>query len=360
VFSTGYVDHIVDMASITNNITSAIYANNPPHLNEATHQILGDYINRVMGNGGMGADSDTQGAFYGTGPVISSGYVAGGSYGGAGQIGVQENNLGGSWFAQVYHAGGTDYPWTSMGGTNTYNVIESLQGSFGSGRSRVMTKDMVIGWNSVFSYSGLGPIIESVHAGLSEDQTNGAQINAGQSGTAGDQSGGLGFSWLHTALSTANTGSCASGFGGQWSFGADGTMTRCPSGGGSWTAFGGSGGTYTGTSPIVVTGAVISCPTCSSSGIAPTTLTIATSTQAANSCTAIMGFTLTGVTTSGAGSIIEPGYQSSPSALTGWGSTGGIVLHLWPSAADTVGGEVCNQTASSITYSAITFTVGAR
>jgi hypothetical protein len=69
------------------------------------------------------------------------------------------------------------------------------------------------------------------------------EIAAGQGGAAGDGTGGVKLAWLHTTNSTANTGSCASGLGGQWSFGADGTVTRCPSGGGTWTAFG--GGSFT-------------------------------------------------------------------------------------------------------------------
>jgi hypothetical protein len=69
------------------------------------------------------------------------------------------------------------------------------------------------------------------------------EIAAGQGGAAGDGTGGVKLAWLHTMLSTANTGSCTSAQGGYWSFGADGTVTRCPSGGGTWTAFG--GGSFT-------------------------------------------------------------------------------------------------------------------
>jgi hypothetical protein len=46
--------------------------------------------------------------------------------------------------------------------------------------------------------------------------------------------------------------------------------------------------------------------------------------------------------------------------LTGWGSTGGMTFKIWPSAANTASWKLCNQTGSSISYSAITFNVGAQ
>jgi hypothetical protein len=66
---------------------------------------------------------------------------------------------------------------------------------------------------------------------------------------------------------------------------------------------------------------------------------------------------MTGLTTSMA---VAVGYSANPSTLTGWGSTGGMVFQAWPSASNTLSWIVCNQTGSSISYSAITFNVGAR
>lgn len=95
------------------------------------------------------------------------------------------------------------------------------------------------------------------------------------------------------------------------------------------------------------------------SGVTGGTAVISSSTQAANSCSSVGTFTDTGLTTSGINSRVVVGYTGSTSSLTGWGATGGMVFHAWPSSANTAAGEVCNQTASPITYSAITFSLGA-
>ena len=117
-----------------------------------------------------------------------------------------------------------------------------------------------------------------------------------------------------------------------------------------------SGGyTQSGTQPNTFTGSVTAAGLYSSTD---TTLAISSNTQAANTCSPAASVTITGVTTSGPGSHISAGYTSDPASLTGWGSTGGMVFHIWPSAANTAEWEVCNQTAASITYSAITFSIG--
>jgi hypothetical protein len=92
-------------------------------------------------------------------------------------------------------------------------------------------------------------------------------------------------------------------------------------------------------------------------GVLDTTVTVGSGTQSANSCSSASTVTMTGLTTS---MVILPGYSSTPSALIGWGSSGGMVFQAWPSAANTLAYILCNQTSSSITYSAITFNVGAR
>ncbi len=88
------------------------------------------------------------------------------------------------------------------------------------------------------------------------------------------------------------------------------------------------------------------------------TLTVSSATLAANTCSTAASVTINGVTTSGAGSHISSGYTSDPAALTGWGAVGGMVFHIWPSAANTAEWEVCNQTSAAIVYSAITFSIG--
>lgn len=92
------------------------------------------------------------------------------------------------------------------------------------------------------------------------------------------------------------------------------------------------------------------------SGVADTTVAVSGGTQTANTCSTTSNVTMTGLSTS---MVVSAGYSGSPSGLTGWGSTGGMVFHIWPSAANTAAWEVCNQTGTSITYSAVTFNVGA-
>lgn len=96
------------------------------------------------------------------------------------------------------------------------------------------------------------------------------------------------------------------------------------------------------------------------SSIANITIAVTGATQGANSCSSPATATMTGLTTSGAGSHLTSAYTANPSALTGWGSTGGMVFEAWPSAANTVSWIVCNQTSSSITFSSITFSEGAQ
>jgi len=93
------------------------------------------------------------------------------------------------------------------------------------------------------------------------------------------------------------------------------------------------------------------------SAIADTTVAVSGGTQGANSCSSATSVAMTGLTTS---MVVLSGYSATPAAATGWGSTGGMVFQAWPDSAGTMKWIVCNQTASSITYGAITFNVGAR
>ena len=90
------------------------------------------------------------------------------------------------------------------------------------------------------------------------------------------------------------------------------------------------------------------------------TITVTSGSQGGNSCSTPATATLTGLTTSGTFSNLSVGYTSNPSALTGWGASGGMVFQAWPSAANTVSWVVCNQTATSISYDAITFSLAAK
>jgi hypothetical protein len=91
--------------------------------------------------------------------------------------------------------------------------------------------------------------------------------------------------------------------------------------------------------------------------IANTTVAVTSGTQGANSCSSASTVSMTNLTTS---MVALVGYSANPASLTGWGSSGGMVFQAWPSAAGTMSWIVCNQASSSITYSAITFNLGAR
>lgn len=114
------------------------------------------------------------------------------------------------------------------------------------------------------------------------------------------------------------------------------------------------------TSPVCPNGTNGSLTTagCSgASGVTNISITVTGGTQGANSCTSAATATMTGLTT---GMVVLPGYGASPAALTGWGSSGGMVFDAWASASNTVSWIACNQTTGSITYSGITFIVGAK
>jgi hypothetical protein len=87
-------------------------------------------------------------------------------------------------------------------------------------------------------------------------------------------------------------------------------------------------------------------------------ITTGTTLIAANTCTGYTAASMPGATTLTA--IIPPTPTSTTSAITGWGSSGGLVFSYKPTA-DTFNWAVCNVTASSITPGAsVTWNVGAR
>ena len=97
------------------------------------------------------------------------------------------------------------------------------------------------------------------------------------------------------------------------------------------------------------------------SAIGNVSVTITAGTQTANSCTPLASsISLAGVAMTAPGNLILWGYTNSTSTLTGWGSSGGMTLHLWPATAGTITGETCNTTGSSIAYSALPIVVSAK
>lgn len=106
-----------------------------------------------------------------------------------------------------------------------------------------------------------------------------------------------------------------------------------------------------------------SCFTPASGLPADVNVTVPSITIPANTCygaastTTATTFTMTGVTTA---MKITPGDTGDPSALNGYGATGGLVPHVWPSASNQGSYKICNTTSGSITSGAITLVMGAQ
>jgi hypothetical protein len=95
--------------------------------------------------------------------------------------------------------------------------------------------------------------------------------------------------------------------------------------------------------------------------VANVQLVMPTTAIGAGTCTTPTTVTMTGVgVASGTtpGSTFKSAFETNPSAVVGWGSTGGLVLNLWASAASTLSWNVCNPTGASITPGAMKIDVG--
>jgi len=132
-----------------------------------------------------------------------------------------------------------------------------------------------------------------------------------------------------------------------WTYGTAAPSGSCNSGSLYSNTAGSSGSTFY----VCVSGAWTAQP------LPDFIVSISSGTQNAHSCSTPGSVNIPEVTTTMA---LLPGYASDPASLVGWGASGGMVFHIWPSAANTVQYEVCNQTAANITYSAISFNVAAR
>ncbi len=86
-------------------------------------------------------------------------------------------------------------------------------------------------------------------------------------------------------------------------------------------------------------------------------LALPATTVAANTCSTPATASLPGTVSS---STFSTAFASNPTAASGWGSTGGLVVELWPDAVslDTLDWSICNQTGSPITPTAIALNVG--
>lgn len=96
------------------------------------------------------------------------------------------------------------------------------------------------------------------------------------------------------------------------------------------------------------------CP--SNAGIANVQVTLPTTSIAANSCTTAAAVTMTGVTL---GSTFTTAFSSNPLATLGWGSQGGLVFEVWPTA-NTANWSVCNQTNAAIVPGGMILNLGVK
>ena len=91
--------------------------------------------------------------------------------------------------------------------------------------------------------------------------------------------------------------------------------------------------------------------------IAPTTFTTSTGSVSANTCNSTVQVAMASVTTAMT-FVITP--SADTSGATGWGSTGGLILDVWPTAGY-ANIKICNQTAATISSpGAVTFNITAR
>jgi hypothetical protein len=102
--------------------------------------------------------------------------------------------------------------------------------------------------------------------------------------------------------------------------------------------------------------AVSTWVTPASSSIANIVIALPTIAIAANTCTTGATATMTGLATT---SAFLTAFATDPSAVVGWGSSGGLQFVPWPTA-NTLNWKVCNATAASITPGALSLNVGAR
>lgn len=96
--------------------------------------------------------------------------------------------------------------------------------------------------------------------------------------------------------------------------------------------------------------------TASTAGIANVQIVLPTDAIDANSATDAATVSMPGLLTT---STFSVAFATDPTSVTGWGTTGGLTLVLWPTA-DTLNWRVINQTASPITPGAMTANIGAK
>ena len=83
-------------------------------------------------------------------------------------------------------------------------------------------------------------------------------------------------------------------------------------------------------------------------------ITMPTTAISANSCTSPASIANSAVIST---SSFATAFASNPNSVTGWGSSGGLVLTLWPTSGN-INWSVCNQSSASITGGAMTVNVG--
>jgi hypothetical protein len=160
------------------------------------------------------------------------------------------------------------------------------------------------------------------------------------------------------------------------------TMYALSGGGGSFSL--GTGGTLSGnaypinlgaiSSPLVITAGntvvlalldqgsgpaytVVGGTNLPSVGIANATTTVGTTLISANTCTGSTTVSMPGVLTTSAFNFTP---NADVSGVTGWGSSGGLLVDAWPTSG-TLNYKVCNSTGSNITPgSSVTFNVSAK
>jgi hypothetical protein len=276
-----------------------------------------------------------------TAPVLTASGTNGGMSGGEGTGALLTPASG----VDLFYPDSTNHCWhqnlnnTDVGCTSSASNTLTLTNKTISGSSNTLSN---IGnsslSNSAITIAGTSVSLGGSTSSLPSPGAIGGTTPAAITGTTITVNTGLVINGSTAITSTSSANSqavtCATG----------GSGTQVCDAAGSWI----SGSTTVGG---------VTCTLGSTCFPSDTTFTVGTTAIAANTCTSASTVTMTGLTTAMAFSISP---SADVSGVTGWGSTGGLVIDAWPTS-NTLNYKVCNQTAASITPSAsVTFNVAAR
>jgi len=221
-----YCDSVVQLDDVLANGYDGAYfiQAGAGHLTDNGNRVAADKIVKAISN-----PSDLQDHNVASDIMVQSPQVANEE----GMLGIADSTGTNSQWAETYmvwSAGNNVFPVFGFanggGGGNQIDPVYAINWFTSSGVGIEMGHNNGYCWGDIFPPDPFNTCMTS--------NANG-EVDFGQGGNAGDGSGGTKQTWYHTNNSTAPSGSCSGSSGGQWQYGADGTVSYCPNGGGSWT-----------------------------------------------------------------------------------------------------------------------------